>query len=123
MRILLVLVMLSLSGCDKPKDNGRDAVQAVDASMKLDSSTCLSSKDRDRLMKEPVSNASARLLANHYGICASDGVGQERWLKVMAERGDAVAMTDLANLLRYQPGREAEAKHWMEMANTARPAK
>jgi len=73
-------------------------------------------------MKEPVSRVAAWKLANHFGICASDGLEQARWLRVLANDGDAAAMTELAIVLRYIPGGLAEADRWRDLAaKAARP--
>ena len=111
MRLVLMIAVLGLVACD---GSDRKPQKLADASGELPSETCVSAKARERLMKEPVSDVAAWQLANHFGICASDGVGQERWLKVLARRGNAKAAAELAKLLRYQPGREGESKQWQD---------
>lgn len=116
-RLAIMIAVLGLVACGS-SDQKPDKLP--DAPAILTSTTCVSAKDRERLMKEPVSDAAAWKLANHFGICASDGVGQERWLTLLARRGDARASAELAKLLRYQPGREAESKQWQDVVNKKR---
>jgi hypothetical protein len=39
------------------------------------------------LQKTPVSTGAAIRLADFYGVCLQDGVGQEKWLRVAADGG------------------------------------
>jgi hypothetical protein len=117
MRLRCLIPLLLLAACHKPSSSESPKLNPPAAPVEV--STCISRTERDQLTKEPVSNASAWRLSRHYGICASDAAGEEKWLKYLAERGDVEAMTELSTLLRYLPGRSAEAIHWQEEATRA----
>jgi hypothetical protein len=93
----------------------------------LQSITCLTPAQMDRLMTPPVSVSSARKLANFFGICLSDGQNHVRWLTVAASQGDLEAAHELANILPYMPHaqgdlvQKGEAAHWSRVARGARP--
>jgi len=80
------------------------------------------------LQRPPVSNEAALRLADFYGICLQDGVGLEKWLRVVADRGDPAAMKNLASIIERQLGRASEGTQLrktaaeIERRSAARPA-
>jgi len=110
--LIIVGLALSLSACRGQEETNRPKKYSH---MQAESN-CMPKSERMKIESSNVSDIDARRLANHYGICASDVGEQEKWLKVLAARGDVSAMEDLAAILRFLPGREKESKVWLEKA-------
>jgi hypothetical protein len=118
-RSILFLAIFALGGCSR--HNSNEKVPRDSGGQVLESTSCMKKDEVVRLESKSVSDADARRLALHYGVCLSDAKGQERWLRILADRGDRNAMEELANLIRYQPARSAEAARWDALSRESSP--
>jgi hypothetical protein len=100
-KAMIVAAPLVLSSCEKSSSAREDS--NVDVASRS-SQYCLSDQARDVLEKGPVTTASARKLADYYGLCRSDGARRMQWLNVLAARGDSAAKEEIALIQRLQSG-------------------
>lgn len=69
---------------------------------------CLTHSEVERIEQGKASDEDVLRLAQHYGICLSDGDRQIRWLKVLVARGDSETMRELANIYEGSGGASPE---------------